>query len=119
MRQSKNGEGQPHGQIVDGISIHERPSEIEDRAIPGHWEGDLMSGSKNTHISTLIERTSRFTILVQVNGKNTLSVVPALTREVKKLPIKLRKSLTWDRGMELASLMQFSIATDVKVLFDK
>lgn len=68
MRQSKNGEGQPRGQIVDGISIHERPSEIEDRAIPGHWEGDLISGSKNTHIATLIERTSRFTILVQVNG---------------------------------------------------
>lgn len=117
MRQSKRGKSQPRGQIVDGISIHERPAEIEDRAVPGHWEGDLITGSHNTHIATLVERTSRFTMLVQVDGKDTHSVVAALTREVKKLPTQLRKSLTWDRGMELASHKQFTVATNVKVYY--
>lgn len=103
--------------IVDAISIRERPAEVEDRAIPGHWEGDLISGSKNSHIATLVERSSRFTLLVQVKGKDTASVVSALSREVKKLPTQLRKTLTWDRGGELAGHKKFTIATGVKVYF--
>lgn len=103
--------------ISDAVSIHDRPPEAADRAIPGHWEGDLVSGANNTHIATLVERRSRFTILVKVKGKDTASVVAGLKREVKRLPQHLRKSLTWDRGMELANHKDFTIATDVKVYF--
>ncbi len=110
-------EGQPRGQIVDGISIRERPAEIDDRAIPGHWEGDLITGSKNSHIATLVERHSRYTLLVKVNGKDTVSVVTALTKQVKKLPMVLRRSLTWDRGTELAQHKHFTMATKVQVYF--
>ena len=119
MRRSKSAgtDGQPRGQIVDGASIHERPAEVEDRAIPGHWEGDLITGSKNTHIATLVERHSRFTMLVKVQGKDTVSVVTALSKQVRKLPSELRRSLTWDRGMELAHHKKFTIATDVQVYF--
>jgi IS30 family transposase len=119
MRRAKNAStaGQPRGQIIDAISIRERPAEIEHRAIPGHWEGDLITGSKNTHIATLIERHSRFTMLVKVNGKDTASVVTALTKQVRKLPAALRRSLTWDRGMELAQHKRFTVATDVQVYF--
>jgi Transposase and inactivated derivatives, IS30 family len=119
MRRSKNSstKGQPRGQIVDGISIRERPAEVEDRAIPGHWEGDLITGSKNTHIATLVERQSRFTMLVKVKGKDTASVVTALTKQVRRLPTELRRSLTWDRGMELAQHKRFTVATDVQVYF--
>ncbi len=90
------------GQIIDGVSIRERPPEVEDRAIPGHWEGDLISGSKNTHIVTLVERYSRFTILTKVKGKDTVTVIRGLHKKIKTLPKMLRLSLTWDRGMELA-----------------
>lgn len=119
MRRSKKAstKGQPRGQIVDGLSIRERPAEIEDRAIPGHWEGDLITGSKNSHIATLVERQSRFTVLVKVNGKDTVNVVTALTKQVRKLPAALRRSLTWDRGMELARHKSFTVATDVQVYF--
>lgn len=119
MRRSKKAskKGQARGQIVDAISIRERPAEIEDRAIPGHWEGDLITGSKNSHIATLVERHSRFTMLVKVTGKDTLSVVSALAKQVQKLPAELRRSLTWDRGLELARHKQFTVATDVKVYF--
>jgi len=119
MRRSKHAttDGQPRGRIIDGISIHERPADVEDRAIPGHWEGDLITGSNNTHIATLVERHSRFTMLVKVAGKDTNSVVTALSQQVRKLPSELRKSLTWDRGMELARHKQFTIATNVKVYF--
>jgi len=119
MRRSKHAttDGQPRGRIIDGISIHERPADVEDRAIPGHWEGDLITGSNNTHIATLVERHSRFTMLVKVAGKDTNSVVTALSQQVRKLPAELRKSLTWDRGMELARHKQFTIATHVKVYF--
>ena len=119
IRRSKSAstEGQTRGQIVDAVSIRERPAEIEDRAIPGHWEGDLIAGSQNTHIATLVERKSRFTMLVKVRGKDTESVIAGLTREVRKLPETLRRSLTWDRGMELAGHKQFTVATDVKVYF--
>jgi IS30 family transposase len=119
MRRSKkaSSDGQPRGQIVDAMSIRERPAEIEDRAIPGHWEGDLISGAKNTHIATLVERTSRFTMLVQIDGKDTSSVVSALIRQVRDLPTELSRSLTWDRGMEMAQHKQFTVATNVQVYF--
>lgn len=119
MRQSKkyNTRGQPRGQIIDGVSIALRPPEVEDRAIPGHWEGDLIAGSANTHIATLVERASRFTMLVKVDGKDTKTVVSALSKQVKKLPRHLRQSLTWDRGMELAAHKAFTMATDTKVYF--
>lgn len=119
MRRSKNAstEGQPRGRIVDGISISERPAEIEDRAIPGHWEGDLITGSNNSHIATLVERHSRFTMLVKVQGKDTVSVVSALSKQVRKLPLELRRSLTWDRGMELAQHKKLTVATNVQVYF--
>lgn len=119
MRRSKNArtEGQSRGQIIDGISIRERPADVEDRAIPGHWEGDLITGSNNTHIATLVERYSRFTLLVKVQGKDTVSVVSALSKQVRKLPVELRRSLTWDRGMELAHHKKFTVATNVQVYF--
>ena len=109
--------GQPRGQIIDAVAIRERPAEAADRAIPGHWEGDLLSGARNSHIATLVERRSRFTMLVQVDGKDTESVVKGLVRQVRKLPAELRRTLTWDRGMELARHKDFSVATDVQVFF--
>jgi IS30 family transposase len=109
--------GQSRGQIVDAISIRERPAEIEDRAIPGHWEGDLLSGTGNSHIATLVERHSRFTILVKVPSKDTATVVDALTRQVRRLPASLRRSLTWDRGLEMAKHKTFTVATKVNVYF--
>src|SRR6202521_686404 len=109
--------GHRSGQIVDAISIRERPAEIEDRAIPGHWEGDLIGGTKNRHIATLVERHSRFTALVKVPSKDTAVVVAALSRQVRKLPASLRRSLTWDRGLEMAKHKSFTVATNVKVYF--
>ena len=109
--------GKSHGQIVDAISIRERPAEIEDRAIPGHWEGDLLSGTSNSHIATLVERHSRFTILVKVPSKDTATVVVALSRQIRKLPASLRRSLTWDRGLEMAKHKSFTVATKVNVYF--
>jgi IS30 family transposase len=109
--------GKGRGEIVDAVSIRERPAEIEDRAIPGHWEGDLVEGARGTYIATLVERQSRFVILVKVADKRTQTVVPALIKSVRKLPVALRRSLTWDRGVELAAHAQFTIATDVQVYF--
>lgn len=105
------------GQIVDAVSIRERPAEAADRAIPGHWEGDLLAGAANSHIATLVERQSRFVLLVAVDGKDTRSVTTALTRQIRRLPLQLRRSLTWDRGLEMAEHTRFTIATDVKVYF--
>src|SRR6202795_16091 len=115
-RHSRVG-GQSRGQIVDAISIRQRPAEIEDRAIPGHWEGDLLGGTKNSHIATLVERHSRFVELVKVPSKDTAAVVAALSRHVRKLPASLRRSLTWDRGLEMAQHKSFTVATNVKVYF--
>jgi IS30 family transposase len=109
--------GHSKGQIVEAISIRQRPAEIEDRAIPGHWEGDLISGTKNSHIVTLVERHSRFTTLIKVPSKETTVVVAALSRHIRKLPASLRRSLTWDRGHEMAQHKTFTVATDVKVYF--
>ena len=105
------------GQIVDAISIRERPAEVEDRAIPGHWEGDLLSGAKNSYIATLVERHSRFAMLIKVPSKETEAVVAALSQHVRKLPATLKRSLTWDRGLEMAKHKDFTVATDVQVYF--
>jgi IS30 family transposase len=119
IRRSRHASVHGHrsGQIVDAISIRERPAEIEDRAIPGHWEGDLLGGTKNSHIATLVERHSRFTVLVKVPSKDTAAVVAALSQHVQKLPASLRRSLTWDRGLEMAQHKTFTVATNVKVYF--
>ena len=109
--------GQGRGAIIDAISIRERPAEVEDRAVPGHWEGDLVEGSRGTYIATLVERQSRFVVLVKLSEKGTEAVVNALIKAVRKLPAALRKSLTWDRGSELASHAAFTVATDVQVYF--
>jgi IS30 family transposase len=119
MRRSRHASasGQSRGQIVEAISIRERPAEAEDRAIPGHWEGDLLSGGKNSYIVTLVERHSRFLMLIKVPSKETEAVVTALSQHVRKLPATLRRSLTWDRGLEMAKHKEFTIATDVQVYF--
>ena len=105
------------GQIVDAISISERPACVEDRAVPGHWEGDLVFGSRNSQIATLVERQTRYVMLVKVAGKNTETVVSALIKHAHKLPQELYKSLTWDRGKEMAAHKQFTLATDIQVYF--
>jgi IS30 family transposase len=109
--------GHSQGRIVDAISIRERPAEVEDRAIPGHWEGDLLRGARNSHVATLVERHSRFCMLVKVPGKDTATVVAALSQHVRQLPATLRRSLTWDRGLEMAQHKSFTMATDVQVYF--
>src|SRR6202171_4373376 len=115
IRRSRQARDSGHrmGQIVDAVSIRERPAEIEDRAVPGHWEGDLLGGTKHSHIATLVERHSRFTALVKVPSKDTAAVVAALSRHVRKLPAALRRSLTWDRGLEMAKHKTFTVATNV------
>jgi IS30 family transposase len=105
------------GQIKDAISISQRPASVEDRAVPGHWEGDLIGGSRNSHIATLVERHTRYVMLVKVQNKDTESVVSALIKQAHKLPRELYKSLTWDRGKELADHKRFTVATDIDVYF--
>ena len=105
------------GQILDMVSIRERPAEAEDRAVPGHWEGDLLTGANDTHIATLIERHSRFTMLVKLPRKDTTTVVAALAKHVRKLPEELRRSLTWDQGKEMHAHKRFTVATNVQVYF--
>ena len=119
MRQAKGGttKSRPLGQLVDTVSIRERPAEAEDRAVPGHWEGDLLSGANNTHMVTLVERHSRFAMLIKVPSKDTATVVGALSKHVRKLPAELRRSLTWDRGKEMADHKTFTVATNVQVYF--
>jgi IS30 family transposase len=109
--------GQGRGRIVDAMPISARPAEVADRAVPGHWEGDLLAGGGNTHIATLVERTSRFAILVKVASKEPGSVVPALIRQIRRLPLHVTRSLTWDRGTELAHHKRFTVATGVQVYF--
>ncbi|MBT3787373.1 MAG: IS30 family transposase [Alphaproteobacteria bacterium] len=105
------------GQIKDAVSIRERPACVEDRAVPGHWEGDLIAGSNNSYIATLVERHTRYVMMAKVQGKDTKSVISALIRQSQKLPRELYQSLTWDRGKELADHKRFTLATDIDVYF--
>jgi IS30 family transposase len=106
-----------HGRIVGAVSIRERPATAEDRAVPGHWEGDLLFGRGNSQIATLVERQTRYVMLVKVANKDTETVVNALIRHARKLPQELYKSLTWDRGKEMADHQRFTLATDIRVYF--
>ena len=119
MRRSRHGNssGEGQGQIKDMITISERPASVADRAVPGHWEGDLLAGSNNTHIATLVERHTRYVMLAKVATKDTATVVNALIKQSRKLPRELYKSLTWDRGKELSDHKRFSLATDIDVYF--
>ena len=119
MRRSRHytQKTETHGKIVDAVSISERPATVEDRAVPGHWEGDLLFGSRNSQIATLVERQTRYLMLAKVDGKDTETVVNALVKSARKLPQELYKSLTWDRGKEMASHKRFTLATDIKVYF--
>jgi len=116
-RRSKKHHTAPRGKTVDGVTISERPASIEDRAVPGHWEGELIVGAKNSYIATVVERQTCFTVLVKVNGKETESVVNQLSEQMSKLPKLLKQSLTWDRGTELASHRNFTLATGMDVYF--
>ncbi len=114
---AKKWQGDTRGQIKDIVSISERPASVEDRAVPGHWEGDLLSGPKNSYIVTLVERHTRYLMLAKVPNKETQTVVSALIKQAKKLPSELFRSLTWDRGKELTDHRRFSLATDIDVYF--
>jgi IS30 family transposase len=119
MRRSRHHtqKTEDHGKIIGAVSISERPATVEDRAVPGHWEGDLLFGSQNSQIATLVERQTRYVMLVKVAGKDTETVVNALIKNARKLPQELYKSLTWDRGKEMAGHKRFTLATDIKVYF--
>ena len=119
IRRSKQAglTGDRRGQIKDIVSIRQRPAAVEDRAVPGHWEGDLLSGSKNSHIATLVERHTRYVMLAKVANKDTQTVISALIKQAKKLPNELYKSLTWDRGKELTDHRRFTLATNIDVYF--
>ena len=119
MRRSRHKtlKGEGLGQITDTVSIRERPASVEDRAVPGHWEGDLIFGSKNSQIATLVERHTRYVLLAKVDSKDTETVINALIKQAHKLPRELYKSLTWDRGHEMADHQRFSLSTDIEVYF--
>lgn len=119
IRRSKHAslKGDGRGNIANVVSISERPASVEDRAIPGHWEGDLIAGSKNSYLATLVERHSRYVMLIKVKNRDTESVVSGLIKQAKKLPDELYKSLTWDRGSELADHQRFTMETNIKVYF--
>ena len=119
MRRSRHKtlKGQGLGQITDTVSISERPASAEDRAVPGHWEGDLIFGTNNSQIATLVERHTRYVMLAKINGKNTETVIDALIKQAQELPRELYKSLTWDRGCEMADHKRFTLATDINVYF--
>jgi IS30 family transposase len=105
------------GDITNTVSIRERPASVEDRAVPGHWEGDLIFGTNNSQIATLVERHTRYVMLAKVKSKDTETVINALIKQAHKLPGELYKSLTWDRGKEMADHQRFTLATDIKVYF--
>ena len=119
IRRSRHatGKGGQRGSLTDMISIRERPACVEDRAVPGHWEGDLLCGSSNSYIVTLVERHTRYVLLAKVQSRDSRSVITALIEQAKRLPDELRKSLTWDRGKEMAEHKRFTLATDVTVYF--
>ena len=105
------------GSISGELSIRQRPAEVEDRAVPGHWEGDLLCGSRGSQIATLVERASRFVMLVKVEDKNSLRVADVLAEAMQRLPAQLRGSVTWDRGIEMAAHQRFTLATDMRDYF--
>ena len=119
MRHSRHGNrsGEGQGQIKDMVSISERPASVEDRAVPGHWEGDLIVGSNDSYMATLVERQTRYVMLAKVDGKDTKTVINALIKQSKKLPRELYRSLTWDRGKELSDHKRFSLTTEIDVYF--
>lgn len=117
VRRTQSLKDYKQGQIVGAVSIRERPASVEDRAVPGHWEGDLIAGAKGSHVATLVERHSRYVMLAKLGGKDSQTVVDALIQRVKELPANLMQTLTWDRGTELAQHARFTVATDVKVYF--
>jgi IS30 family transposase len=119
MRHAKGSSAkeQGRGQIVDAVSIRERPPEAQDRAVPGHWEGDLLMGGNSSQIATLVERHSRYVMLIKIDTKECNCVAQALAKKITKLPSELKRSLTWDRGSEMAAHKQFTVATDVNVYF--
>ncbi len=119
MRRSRHSslKGEGLGKITEAVSIRERPASVEDRAVPGHWEGDLIFGTRNSQIATLVERHTRYVMLAKVNGKDTETVINALIKQAHKLPRELYKSLTWDRGSEMADHKRFTLATDIDVYF--
>ena len=119
MRRSRHHtqKTEDHGRITDTVSIRERPASIEDRAVPGHWEGDLLFGNQTSQIATLVERHTRYVMLAKVDGKDSETVINALIKQAHKLPRELYKSLTWDRGSEMADHKRFTLATDIKVYF--
>lgn len=110
---TRKGLGQ--GKIVDAVPISDRPASVEDRAIPGHWEGDLIEGSNNSYVATLVERHSRYVMLVKLKDKKSATVIKALIKQSKKLPDELYKSLTWDRGCEMNDHKKFTIDTDIQI----
>lgn len=115
--QSQSRRTELRAQIPDAVSIRDRPAEVEDRAVPGHWEGDLLAGVRHSYIATLVERQTRFVMLVKLENKETATVVAALKKQIGKLPDELKRSLTWDRGLEMAAHRDFTVATDVDVFF--
>ena len=118
MRHAKGGQAKNgQGHILDMVSIRERPAEAEDRAVPGHWEGDLLTGANDTYIATLVERHSRFTMLVKLPRKDTTTVVAKLAKHIRRLPEELRRTLTWDQGKEMSGHKRFTVATNVQVYF--
>jgi IS30 family transposase len=119
MRRSRNHtqKTDDHARIVDAVSISERPATAEDRAVPGHWEGDLLFGCANSQIATLVERQTRYVMLIKLDGKDSQTVVNALIKNARKLPQELYKSLTWDRGTEMHAHKKFTLATDIQVYF--
>ena len=119
IRRSRHAslKGEGLGKITNAVSIRERPASVEDRAVPGHWEGDLIFGTHNSQIATLVERHTRYVMLAKVSGKDTETVINALIKQAHKLPRELYRSLTWDRGKEMADHQRFTLATDIKVYF--
>ena len=119
MRRSRHHmqETDNRGRIVDAVSISERPATAQDRAVPGHWEGDLLCGTLDSQIVTLVERHTRYVMLMKVASKDTATVINALIKNARKLPQELYKSLTWDRGSEMADHKRFTLATDIQVYF--
>jgi IS30 family transposase len=117
---SPKGARQPTGKgiINDMVMISERPAEVEDRAVPGHWEGDLILGTGQRAIGTLVERSTRYVMLVRLpEGHSAPAVREALAKRITRLPTELRRSITWDQGKEMAEHLRFTVDTDVQIYF--